>query len=108
MSNLLCYCLYTAILIYLRPQLSQLFNYTHVCANFLLPIYLPHAAYARVIVIVQLSGIYGSKRTESEGDSPRTRFVYAAINPCQLYYKCYISHLIGQSMGAMNYSNAST
>ena len=34
-----------------------------------------------VIVIVQLSGIYGSKRTESEGDSPRTRFVYVAINP---------------------------
>ena len=29
-----------------------------------------------VIVIVQLSGIYGSKPTESEGDSPRTRFVY--------------------------------
>ena len=34
-----------------------------------------------VIVIVQLSGIYGSKRTESEGDSPRTRFVYVAIKP---------------------------
>jgi len=26
-----------------------------------------------VIVVVQLSGIYGSKPTESEGDSPRTR-----------------------------------
>jgi len=34
-----------------------------------------------VIVIAQLSGIYGSKPTESEGDSPRTRFVYVAINP---------------------------
>ena len=34
-----------------------------------------------VIVIVQLSGIYGSKRTESEGGSPRARFVYVAINP---------------------------
>ena len=43
------------------------------------------------IVIVQLSGISGSKLTESEGDSPRMRFVYVAINPWQLYYKCYIS-----------------
>ena len=34
-----------------------------------------------VIVIVQLSGIYGSKLTKSEGDSPRTRFVYVTINP---------------------------
>ena len=34
-----------------------------------------------VIVIVQLSGIYGSKPTKSEGDSPRTRFVYVTINP---------------------------
>ena len=33
------------------------------------------------IVIVQLSGISGSKLTESEGDSPRMRFVYVAINP---------------------------
>ncbi len=36
---------------------------------------------SKVIVIVQLSGIHGSKRTEFEGDSPRTRFVYIAINP---------------------------
>ena len=35
----------------------------------------------QVIVIAQLSGIYGSKPTESEGNSPRTRFVYVAINP---------------------------
>ena len=44
-----------------------------------------------VIVIVQLRGIYGSKLTKSEGDSPRTRFVYVAMNPSQLYYKYYIS-----------------
>jgi len=44
-----------------------------------------------VLVIAQLSVIYGSKPTESEGDSPRTRFVYVAINPWQLYYKYYIS-----------------
>ena len=47
--------------------------------------------YIYVIVIAQLSGIYGSKPTESEGDSPRTRFVYVAINPWQLCYKYYIS-----------------
>ena len=41
--------------------------------------------YVYVIVIVQLSGIYGSKRTESEGDSPRTRFVYVAIMSPMLY-----------------------
>ena len=33
------------------------------------------------VVIAQLSGIFGSKPTESEGYSPRTRFVYVAINP---------------------------
>ena len=44
-----------------------------------------------VIVVVQLRGIYGSKLTKSERDSPRTRFVYVAINPSQLYYKYYIS-----------------
>ena len=30
-----------------------------------------------------------SKLTKSEGDSPRTRFVYVAINPLLLYYKYY-------------------
>ena len=39
-------------------------------------VYIKSARVIYVIVIVQLSGIYGSKRTESEGDSPRTRFVY--------------------------------
>jgi len=39
--------------------------------------------------MIQLSGIY--KPTESKGDNPRTRFVYVAINPWQLYYKCCIS-----------------
>ena len=31
------------------------------------------------MLIVKLSGIYGSKPTESEGDSPRTRFVYEVV-----------------------------
>ena len=35
----------------------------------------------QVIDTVQLSGINGSKPIESEGDSPRMRFVYVAINP---------------------------
>lgn len=33
------------------------------------------------IVIVQMSGISGSKLTESKGDSARMRFVYVALNP---------------------------
>ena len=36
-----------------------------------------------VIVIVQVPGIYGSKRTESEGKARGQRFVYIAINPWQ-------------------------
>ena len=44
--------------------------------------------------------IYDSKRTESEGARPRTRFGYVAINPWQpvlylLYTTQCISHLIG-------------
>ena len=41
-----------------------------------------------MIVIVQLSGIYGSKPTESEEDSPRTRFVYVTINHVQTASYC--------------------
>ena len=40
-------------------------------------------------------GIYGSKPTRAWGRSPRTRAVYVAINPWQLCYNYYISHLIG-------------
>ena len=40
-------------------------------------------------------GIYGSKPTRVRGRSPRTRAVYVAINPWQLCYNYYISHLIG-------------
>ena len=42
--------------------------------------------------VVSNTGIYRSKPTVSEGNSPRTRFVYVAINPGQLCYNlCYIS-----------------
>ena len=51
------------------------------------------AARQYVIVVAQLPGIYGSEPTESED---------AAINPWQLGYRCYISHLIGPHCGARN------
>ena len=46
-----------------------------------------------VIVKAKLPGIYGSKLTESEGALGLGQFT--AINPWQLGFNFYISHLIG-------------
>ena len=80
-----------------KSSFMGLFHVRYACLFFFLKVNVSIAAVPMgyVIVKAQLPGIYGSKPTRVRGCSLRTKVVYLAINPWQLGFNFYISHLIG-------------